>query len=277
MKEILDAQPPLPKEAGRLLFVFGTEFDDQGHEDELRFSGTEDFLDRYTRAIGRLREAGYATVAIVTDHGFIHWEPEQDEVIAPPTGDILWRSRRAIAGRNLKHSTALRADVPQSDLECHMPRSVNAFRTYGGLGYFHGGATLQELVIPVILIRWPKRAQKVAVVLTPIGEIVSLRPRIELRPGTSDLLPGFAADERTLGRQVTVKIVEAGTGRRIFGFGESVKIEPAGPPVPLTLDRVPRETCTRGTRLRVEVRDADNDELLDQCEVELKVDIEEWD
>ena len=39
----------------------------------------------------------------------------------------------------------------------------------------------------------------------------------------------------------------------------------------------PNETCARGARLQVEVRDADNDELLDRCEVELKIDLEEWD
>ena len=37
------------------------------------------------------------------------------------------------------------------------------------------------------------------------------------------------------------------------------------------------QAAPRGTRLRVEVRDADSDEVLDQCEAELKIDLEEWD
>jgi hypothetical protein len=158
-----------------------------------------------------------------------------------------------------------------------VPRSVNAFRTYGGVGFFHGGATLQELVIPVVAVRWPKKAAKVAVVLTPLTEIVSLRPRLELKPGMGDQLPGLGADERTLGRHVAVKVVDPSTGRRLFHSLETVKIEPDGAPVTLTLDREPGEACARGTRLQVEVRDADNDELLDRCEVELKIDLEEWD
>jgi hypothetical protein len=111
----------------------------------------------------------------VTDHGFIHWEPDADEIEDPPRGEILWRSRRAIVGRGLKHPTAVAAPVQGSDLECRVPRSVNAFRTYGGIGFFHGGATLQELVIPVVVFRWPKKAEKVAAVLTPISEIASLK------------------------------------------------------------------------------------------------------
>lgn len=277
VKSILDAPVPSPKDVGKFLFVFGDEFDTLGHEGELPFSGAEDQIERYGRAVGRLRDAGFTTVIVVTDHGFIHWEPESDEVDDPPTGEILWKSRRAIVGRGLKHRTALTAPVPQSDLECCVPRSVNAFRTYGGVGFFHGGATLQELVIPVVAVRWPKKAEKVAVVLTPVTEIVSLRPRLEVRPGAGDRLPGIGADERTLGRQVSVKVVDPSNGRRLFRSAESVKIEPDGPPVTVTLDRERGEACARGTRVQIEVRDADNDELLDRREVELKIDLEEWD
>src|SRR5206468_2436427 len=78
VKSVLDADPPGPKESGRLLFVFGDEFDIQGHEGELKFTGADDHIERYVRVVRRLRDAGYATVAIVTDHGFIHWDPEQD-------------------------------------------------------------------------------------------------------------------------------------------------------------------------------------------------------
>jgi hypothetical protein len=277
VKEILDNTPPPPKEVGRVLFVFGDEFDKQGHEDELSFTGAEDLLDRYTRVIGRLREAGWSTVVVVTDHGFIHWDPEPDEFLKPPEGDILWRSRRAVVGHSLKHPTAVKTRAAQSGIECCVPRSVAAFETYGGLGFFHGGATLQELVIPVVVARWPKRAEKVPVVLTRIAEIVSIRPRIELRPGAMDLFGGSSADERTMGRQVLVKVVEQATGRRIFRCAESVKIEPNGLAIGLTLDHAPGQACARGIHLRIEVRDADNDELLDHCDVELKVDIEEWD
>jgi len=134
-----------------------------------------------------------------------------------------------------------------------------------------------ELVIPVVVARWPKKAEKVPVVLTRTGEISSLRPRIEIKPGAMDLFGGASADEKTIGRQVMVKIVEQTTGRRLFASTENVKIEPSGSPVAVALEHTAGQACARGTALRVEVRDADNDELLDHCEVELKVDIEEWD
>lgn len=275
VKSVLDAGPPTPKESGRMLFVFGDEFDVQGHEGELKFAGADDHIERYVRVVRRLRDAGYPTVALVTDHGFIHWEPDRDEVESPPTGEILWRSRRAVVGRGLKHPTAIAAPVPGSDLECRVPRSVNAFRTYGGIGFFHGGATLQELVTPVVVFRWPKKAEKVAAVLTPVSEITSLKPRVEVKPGVGQGTM-FGADTNTMSRQVVVKVVERGSGRRLFK-SDSHKIEPEGQPLTVVLEREPDEVCPRGTRLQVQVRDADNDEILDRCDVELKVDLEEWD
>jgi len=275
VRSVLDAEPPAPKESGRLLFIFGDEFDVQGHEGELKFTGADDHIERYVRAVRRLRDAGYPTVAIVTDHGFIHWDPDRDEVESPPTGDVLWRSRRAVVGRGLKHATAIAAPVKGSDLECRVPRSVNAFRTYGGIGFFHGGATLQELITPIIIFRWPKKAEKVAAVLTPISEITSLKPRVEVKAGVGQATM-FGADAKMTGREVVVKIVEPGSGRRLFK-SQSYKVEAEGQPVTIPLDREPNETCARGTRLQVEVRDADNDELLDRCDVDLKVDLEEWD
>jgi len=277
VKSVLDAGPPSAKEAGRLLFVFGDEFDVQGHDGELQFTGAEDYVGRYARAVIQLRDAGYSSVAVVTDHGFIHWEPERDEVDNAPTGEVLWKSRRAVVGHALKHPTAVAVSVPRSDLECRVPRSVNAFLTYGRIGFFHGGATLQELIIPVVVFRWPKKAEKIAAVLTPLTDISSLKPRVEIRPGAHGKLPGFGADEKMTGRDVLVKVVEPRSGRRLFRSTESVKVLPDGAAVTLTLVREPAETCPRGTLLQVEVRDADNDELLDRCEVELNVDLEEWD
>lgn len=277
VKSVLEATPPGPKEIGRLLFVFGDELDKQGHEGELKFSGADALIERYVRAIRRLRDAGFSTVAVVTDHGFVHWEPDRDEIEDPPTGDVLWRSRRAVVGRGLQHPTAVTVPVQGSDLECRVPRSVNAFRTYGGLGYFHGGATLQELVIPVVIFRWPKKAEKVTAVLTPLTEITSVKPRVEVKVGSAGQGSMFGPDTGMIGRQIVVKIVEPDTGRRLFHSEQSCRLEPDGVPVTLVLERESGETCSRGIRLQVEVRDADNDALLDRCEVELKIDLEEWD
>lgn len=277
IKQVLEDEAPGPAVSGRLIFVFGDEFDTAGHEGELRFSGAEQYIDRYTRAILRLRDAGYSLVIAVTDHGFIHWEPEKDEILSNPDGEIAWRSRRAIVGSQLKHPVAIKLPVSQSHLECMVPRSVNAFQTYGGIGFFHGGATLEEIIIPVLKAEWPRKAAKVPVVLGPITEILSLSPRVEVRAGSTGALPGMSGSPNVTGRNVALRIVEPSTGRRLFFSREAIAVQSDGTPAEVSLGRTPGEMCARGAKLLIEARDADNDELLDQREAELKVDLTEWD
>lgn len=64
-----------------------------------------------------------------------------------------------------------------------MSHGVNAFKTYGGLGFFHGGATLQEIIIPVIYAEWPQKTTEITIVLKPVQFITSLTPRVQIEDG----------------------------------------------------------------------------------------------
>ncbi len=136
--EVLDGETLKPaSKTRRLIAVHGKELDQ--HDGQLQLTGADDHLNRYVQAIRRLRDAGYHRVLVVTDHGFFHWQPEDHEIEEEkPAGDLLWPSRRAMVGRNLSHPHAVRLPVPCSDLEAMVPRSVNAFRTYGRLGFYSG-------------------------------------------------------------------------------------------------------------------------------------------
>ncbi|MFH1489367.1 MAG: PglZ domain-containing protein, partial [Pseudomonadota bacterium] len=164
---------------GKLLFLFGDEFDTQGHDGELALSGAEVYLDRYTQLIRKLRDSGYGRIFLTTDHGYFHYIPGDHEVMEKPEGDIRWKTRRAVVGKNLKHKTALLTGVAGSDMECLTPRSINAFKTYGGIGFFHRGATLQEWLIPLVCIQWAKKSKKIGIIIKPITEITTQEPIVE--------------------------------------------------------------------------------------------------
>ncbi len=132
------------------------------------------------------------------------------------------------------------------------------------------------MVIPVVKAQWPKKTAKITVVLTPLSEIASLNPRVEVRPGLGGL-PGFGADPKALARDVEVRVVEPATGRRIMEGAKSARIEPDGEPVTVMLHPVESQTWERGIKAMIEVRDAGNDEILDRCEVDMKVDRSDWD
>ena len=259
----------------KLLFVYGDEFDRDGHEGALELSGADAHLERYARVVRSLRAAGYTRVIVTTDHGFFHWQPEPDERDDMPRGeDILYQSRRAVVGRDLAHATALRLRVPRSDLDVYVPRSVNAFRTYGALGFFHGGATLQELVIPVLIAVWSGKRSKTPVSLRKLEHITTLQPRLELVSG----LQGGFFDGSLLPRNVLVRVVAQGV--LVFQHHEPVRVDPnTGEPTVVSLKLVdPSPDLKVGTPLRIEVRDADNGEFLGAMDTVLKVEINSgWD
>jgi hypothetical protein len=261
----------------RLIVVHGAEFDATGHEGQLQLTGATDHLERYAKAIRRLREVGFSRVIVATDHGFFHWQPEKDEVEeTKPTGELLWTSRRAIVGLGLHHPTAVPLPVMQSDLEVMVPRSVNAFKTYGGLGFFHGGATLQELIIPVVVVQWPAKASKVSVVLKPVVQIISETPRVQVEAGIGGMTL-FGPDEKQLARRVLVKVRDLATGKLVFKHSEPVTVEPGGEPATVQLELVePKPSLPYGTPLGIVVLDADDEEILAREEITLKVDIDEW-
>jgi hypothetical protein len=261
----------------KIVYVQGAEFDTAGHDGQLQLTGAEDHLDRYVKVVRKLRESGFLRIIVCTDHGFFHWQPQADEVQSDkPGGEALWGCRRAIVGHSLKHLNALILDVPQSNLQVAVPRSFNAFKTYGGLGFFHGGATLQELIIPVVVASWPAKASKVKVVLKPVVQITSVVPRIQVEPGDSEA-GLFGADERKLARRARIKVLDPTTGKVIFKHDDPVTIEPGGKAITVLLKYANKEAGTQyGMKMSVQVIDADDEEILASEEVTLKVDLDEW-
>jgi hypothetical protein len=261
---------------GKLIFLFGDEFDTQGHDGELALSGAGSYLERYAQVIRKLRDAGYGRIFLTTDHGYFHYIPGGDEIMEKPEGDIRWKTRRAVVGRNLKHKTAIRTKVAGSDLECLTPRSVNAFKTYGGIGFFHRGATLQEWLIPLVCIQWAKKSHKMGIVLKPIAEITTQEPIVEIEPetrGKKNLLGEI--DGNFLGRQITIKIRDDASGKMIFKSG-AVSVSPKDDIKQIKLEKIAGAEGRYGQKMNLVVIDADNEEILATADVTLKIDMDEW-
>ena len=273
--EVLDGETlKKPGRGRRLIAVHGDEFD--SHDGQLKITGADEHLRRYVQAIRKLRDAGYSRVIVLSDHGFFHWQPDDHEIVDDlPTGKVLWKHRRAMVGHGLSHPSAVHMQIPQSDLEVVLPRSTSAFRTYGALGFFHGGATLQEMIIPVVVATWPTRARKVKVVLKPVGLITSEAPRVQVQAAATGQL--FNADVNLLSRRVLVKVKDPALGKLVFRHSEPIIIEPEGASVTVQLQMVePKPQLAYGTPLQVEVLDADDEEILAREDVTLKIEISDW-
>jgi hypothetical protein len=261
---------------GKRIFFFDSKIDSQGHEGELAISGAEALLERYAQLIRKLRDAGYGRIYLTTDHGYFHYIPGDDEVIENPDGDIRWKTRRAIVGKHLKHKTAVLTKIAGSDLECLTPRSVNAFKAYGGMGFFHRGATLQEWLIPLVCIQWQKKARKTGIILKPISEITTLEPVIEVEPETRGKKNLFGEiDGSYLGRQIVIKVRDAASGKVLFKSA-AVPVSPKDDIRQVKLEKISGAEGRYGQKLILSIIDDDNEEVLATADITLKMDMDEW-
>lgn len=167
-----------------------------------------------------------------------------------------------------------------SDLQAMVPRSIAAFRTYGGLGFFHGGATLQELIIPVVVVTWPSKAAKIDVVLKPVGNITSKLPRVQVAAAHTGQQTFFTSATQ-LARRVTVEVWNPETGKLVFRHDQPVVVHPsemgqANEPTMVQLRLVDSPPpLLSGNKLLIRVVDAENEDELAREEIVLRVDLDD--
>ncbi|MGY2236094.1 BREX-1 system phosphatase PglZ type A [Pseudomonas gingeri] len=130
--------------------------------EERVFAAAEETLSELIRLVKKLTNANASNLLITADHGFIyqnHPLQESDFLSGEPEGDeILYRDRRFVLGRSLREGASFKTFNQvqlglTGTLMVQIPKSINRLRLKGsGSRFVHGGATLQEVVIPVIRI-----------------------------------------------------------------------------------------------------------------------------
>jgi len=253
---VLSGRVPEPEPGRGRLVVTDDAIDKLGHDDQLEMQGSGPALERYATAVARLRDAGWLRILAVTDHGFIHWTSSEEKSIAAPAPNPAYSSRRALAYPMDSAVPGPRALAPGGKWLVAVPRGVSSFKAYGGLGYFHGGASLQEWIIPCVKIEWPLRARPVDVEVQPLPQILGQRPRVALQVIRSSLLM-----DESIPRQVDVVVRDARQNTILFR-SDPVSVTPDQHTVAVTVPAVEGAAAERGTTLRIEVRDKRDDGVI---------------
>tara|TARA_Y100001934_G_C12361439_1_gene780984 strand:- start:284 stop:2830 length:2547 start_codon:yes stop_codon:yes gene_type:complete len=125
-------------------------------------------INNVARAIKRLASMGISRFVVAADHGhlFIH-ERDESERIEKPGGEQVSLHRRCWAGRGgSTPPSTIRISASElgydSDLDFVFPTNNSVFKAGGDLAYYHGGLSLQELLVPVLSIRMPAKAESEA-------------------------------------------------------------------------------------------------------------------
>ena len=131
--------------------------------DEQALAKTTDHIQDVERVVRKLKSAGYQRFVITSDHGFLYTERLPDELKIRLSEDVEVLKRRFAATRGIPPEdpslvTLEPDDLRELDIESNgvsllFPRSVACFTAPGGnMRYFHGGISMQELVVPCVTI-----------------------------------------------------------------------------------------------------------------------------
>lgn len=159
-----------------VVYVYHNRIDatgDKRESEERTFEAVEETLQDLIKIIKKLTAANANNLLVTADHGFIYQHraiDESDFAGSEPEGEeILFRDRRFVIGKKLLEKQGLRKFQSnelglQGDLEIQIPKSINRLRLKGsGSRFVHGGASLQEVVIPVIQINKKRKSDVSAV------------------------------------------------------------------------------------------------------------------
>ncbi|MCG8353845.1 MAG: protein kinase [Chloroflexales bacterium] len=271
LNDVAHGRTPQPSKERKVIVITDDLIDQLGHDDELESLGGGAALDRYRSVITQLRDAGWRRVLVVTDHGYLHWAGADEKRLAPPVSDPAYRSRRALAYPISVPLAEPHVLAPGGTWRVLPARGASAWSAYGKLGYFHGGASLQEWIIPCLQIEWPAQAQPVGVVVqSPAKGILSAQPRIIVH-----IERGSIFIDDALPRHIEVLIRNA-TNRIILFRSDPVEVTPQQTTVSILLRRTPQVAALRDTALRIEVRDTLTEEMIDAADSVLNIDLDDW-
>jgi uncharacterized protein (TIGR02687 family) len=149
-----------------VIYIYHNKIDldgDRRDSEANTFEACEKTILELKNLISKLASANFTQFVVTADHGFIYTEGavhDSDFVENPFTADdVLMKKSRFVIGHNLTENNSFmnyKAEEVGVDgnFEIAIPKSINRLSISGsGNRFVHGGASLQEIVVPVIRIK----------------------------------------------------------------------------------------------------------------------------
>ncbi len=149
-----------------LAYVYHNKIDARGHPAPSEvFNAAQESIDDLLVLIKRLRDQGnFAKIYITSDHGFIYKRDklkEHDKVNLDSLSEK--KHKRFIISENpldIDGAVSIPMDYLNMNLYANVPIGADVFKTPGdGLNFIHGGASLEECIIPLLEVKASKGAK----------------------------------------------------------------------------------------------------------------------
>lgn len=277
----VEARADRPDALGELLVVFGhEEVDHLGHGNaDALVRHVHGEIERIARLVRKLHGWGYPEVHVVTDHGFILLDKDRlpEEVACDRDWCRVRKARFALVPAV--------ADLPVESLPFDWDPTLRVALP-PGLAFFqaeqsfsHGGAALQELVIPHLVSRSQVAAQmRIGIeVVLPTFELLRAAVKVTLRPVLPDSPKGgqmalFPGTGRTVSLDV-LRADEKGTRASVLAAGrpKEVCVDADAGERNATLFFDSAQCFSSGELLELDIRDVETTEQFPPGGVKLTV------
>ncbi len=184
---------------------FGT-IDRRGHDMQIELAGQlEGEIERLVERIITLLEAGWKSVRVVTDHGWLLMPgnlPKQE--LPHYLTESKWsRCARIKGDSQLSVPTASWTWNPSAEFACAPGISVFS----QGYAYSHGGISLQECLIPDLLVEPSENGSSVKVTISDI-QWRGQRVRLQVDPTDSSLRVDLRTSPNSTASSIAVEVCE---------------------------------------------------------------------
>ena len=156
-------------------------------------------------------------VYITADHGFVYQDkppaPIDKSVLNKSDKDLVETHKRFVLGSELDKSTnvywgntKVTANT-ESPLEFLLPKGTNRFNFIGGAKYYHGGALLQEIVVPLLTATQMKGKNIEKSEINQVGvSLIGTRKKIVTNITRFEFIQTDAVSERFKPRTLKVSV-----------------------------------------------------------------------
>lgn len=190
----------------QIFYVYHDRIDaagDKAATERTVFEAAEETLRELMLLVKKWTNANATNILLTADHGFLYQDIPLEQsyyVSEAPQGDAVTKTnRRYVLGRALKPSSSFMTFTSAQaglvgDIDIQIPKSIHRIPQPGaGTRYVHGGASLQEIVVPVITVNKKRKSD--------------VRPvHVDLMPETDKITTGQLAVKLLQREAVTDKI-----------------------------------------------------------------------
>lgn len=150
----------------KILAVFSRDIDAEGEAKGLGLvKDIEKELTEIVQKIRLLAQSGYQDIHIVTDHGFLLSEDEGLAKWDAPQGAEVFERRFAVVPKNIGTDLPAVSAPWDHDQWLVLPPARSVFKAPGQTKYLHGGASLQEMVIPYLHVQAQEQVARVTLTM----------------------------------------------------------------------------------------------------------------